>query len=138
MDLRHEKPQSRMYFSPNELSNDQLQEVKEESRSWLYKELEEHLEEYFNNNPEINSIEAIPKEIKMEFFEHHSRVEINYLRKVLKDEFGFEMKDNGRYTAVFGQNGVGENKKTGTPFVIPREYFIQDENSIENDDDLPF
>ena len=127
--LTHDEPKSRMYFDPEELSNHQLNIVKDESRSWLYKELCEEFTEYFSNNSD-QEIRAIPKDLKKEFFDTNSKVEISYIRRVLKEEFEFELAPNGRYQPF----GLGD--KTGTPFIIPRDRFVEEES--KPDDDLPF
>ena len=121
-----------MVFTKEEIMTDSLTSVKEESRSGLYKELELLIEDYFNNH-NINSFEAIPKDIKEKWFLHNHNFSINYIRKVLKDEMKLKTSKIKKYYP-FDEVQL-DNYKTGTPFIFNRNTQI-----IENelDDEIPF
>jgi len=135
-DYLHEKPATRMHFTVDEISNNQLRIVKKESHTWLFKELEEHFTDYFYNNS--GNIVATPKEIKGKYYDKNNQVQIAFIRKVLKEEFGLESEKPQKYFPTFS-NGEGMPEKAmGRPFIIPRERYMDSENVTEKSDDLPF
>jgi hypothetical protein len=87
---------SRMVLTESEIRNSALLEVKEESRSWLHKELEIHIEDYFNAVGD-NSFMATPTEIKAKWYSHNNQVSIPYIKKVLMEEMGLKPKEKMRY-----------------------------------------
>lgn len=142
--LSHEIPAvdfaiSRNGFLPEELENEGLKSVKEESKSWLYKELYEYLREYFLSNADRNYIELTPTDIKMKWYANNSRVEIGYIKHVLKTEFSLTPEQIKRYECVFG-NFLA--KKVGTPFKLSRKFFVHENINIpdeeNNDEKAPF
>jgi hypothetical protein len=132
---------SRNGFKPEELENEGLKNVKEESKSWLYKELYEYIREYFLDNPDRYEMEATPTDIKNRWYERNSRAEIGYIKHVLKNEYGLNPEPLKRYDCIYGNN---ISKKVGTPYSFKRENFIkesEDVNSVNNeftDENAPF
>ncbi len=116
----YQNPVTRMHFPIDVLANDQLRTVKEESYTWLYKDLGEHFEEYFYNNP--GDITVTPKDIKMEYYNNDNRVPISWIRKILKEDYKLKPCKAMRYQPSFGSTGL--NKVLGKPFIIPRNSFI--------------
>ncbi len=116
-------------FTPSELNNESLKIVKHESKSSLYKELNELFQEYFLNScPECEVIYATPSDIKEMWFKQNTRIEIQYIRYVLKREFYFITEKLIRYWPLGNQSY--NQKRIGKPFVIPRSMFVQpDETS---------
>lgn len=130
-----DKSKSRMIFTMDEIKTEQLTDVKEESRSGLFKDLEILFEDLFANKS-ITSFKATPIDIKERFFSKDSRISINYIRKVLKEEMKLKVEKNQKYYP-FGE--VGINHKIGTPFLFVTK---NNENTQyvdnQNDNECPF
>jgi hypothetical protein len=130
--------QSRMVFTYEELENKSLEKVKKESRPTLYKEIREYICEEFANCSKAE-LYATPKDIKETYFYNNSKIEISYIRRVLKEEFNMKPEDNMRYYIL---NDIKD--KTGTPFRFDRKDFISDDSELESgkdqweDDNEPF
>ena len=125
---------SRMVFTLEELQNATLSKVKEESKSWLYKELNELLIDFFeNNNVTDEEIKVSPIDLKTKFFDKNNQVQLAYIKHVLADEFNFKkVKKVIRYSPFFD-----EQQKTGTPYIIPKNIFTNQE-PIKVSDEMPF
>lgn len=126
--LKTEK-KSRMWFSAEQIETHELNEIREYSKSWMFKELHEKFEDFFNNfdnNKEY--IEATPGDIKHRFFINNHKVEENYIRRVLKQEYKLETESLKKYKAM----GDGEYK-TGRPYKIYRNIFVNDNNFVTCD-----
>jgi hypothetical protein len=123
----------RMVFTAEELQNEQLQAVVEESRSGLYKEICELTRAHFENAAVSGDFHATAKDIKVKWFLHDSRIGIAYIRKVcaeeLKLEYGCEQGKTMRYYAF----GSGDNL-VGRPFVFPLNKFYPEGLTQESQD----
>ncbi|RED48795.1 primase-helicase family protein [Seonamhaeicola aphaedonensis] len=120
---------SRQLFTKDELQNDFLSKVKDESKSRLYHELYEIFANEFNTNSK-NRLHVLYtlKEIKEAWFNNNPKVDSTEIRKVLTDEFGF---NNHKNTIRYGL----QNQKIGKPYIIERSFF---ENDIINiNENLP-
>lgn len=124
---------SRALFTPEEISNENLIEVKEESKSWLYEELLGEIENFFNENEHVEGFYASYKDIKTKFFANNNKVDLRYLRKVLVDEMNLLQEKMTRYDPFIDINAM-QNSKPGTPFLFLREKFTEEKNSEK----LPF
>jgi len=130
---------SRMVFSPEEIKNDYLDHVKDESHTWLYKELHAIFEDVFNNNFSGPVMKATPKEIKESYFNFNSQVTSSFIKDVLIEEFKFIKTDkNVSYKSL-----SAEGFKSGQPFFIQRNVILEGkkvenmdfyENEINNDE----
>jgi len=116
-------------FTPDELENDQLTQVKRESKSWLYKEIVELVCQFFLDNQGMTEFDAVPRDLKLKFFNANNRVEIAYIRSVLKNEFNMQPEKNQRYVPF----GIGFETSTGTPYRFYRRDFVteQTDNELE-------
>lgn len=108
------------------MANEALDAIKQESRSQMYKELELEIEDFFNQNPEINSFMASAKDIKNAWFKSNNQITAVYIRKVLKDEAGLIMKTgpDGRsikYSFAFGDKSIPALRLSGMPFEFLRQ-----------------
>lgn len=117
---------SRMVFTQDEIQTENLEIVKQESKSGLLKELEILIEDYFNNSTQTK-FHATAKDVKERWFIHNNNFSMAYIRKVLKDEMKLEVLQNQRYFS-FEENI--SSKKIGTPFIFYRKLEI-----IENEED---
>lgn len=129
---------SRQVFTVEQLSNETLTKVKEESKSWLYKELKEMFKEFFYENQSLEKrMFASPIDIKNKFFKHNNQVQLSYIKNVLRDEFEFDKTPKVvRYSPFFT-----DNSKAGTPYLINKNLFIDDAIEIEDvveEEELPF
>jgi len=123
---------SRMVFTPEELQNDSLKNVKNESHTWLYKELLAIFEDQFNNYFIGELMKATPKEIRDSFFTHNSSVSSSFIRDVLVDEFKFiKPTKNEAYKSL--NNDV---YKTGQPFYIPKSEIFVIKSDLQNDEKI--
>lgn len=121
---------SRMVFTPEELTNDSLKSVKNESHTWLYKELYAIFEDQFNNYFIGELMKSTAKEIKDTFFAHNSNVSSSFVRDVMTDEFKFvRASKNESYKSI--NNDV---YKTGQPFYILKSEICVIKSDIENDE----
>lgn len=115
-------------FTPDELENDSLQNVKETSRPQLYHEMVELFTDYFSNTFEdgkpVEECYCIPDDILKKWFLNDRNVSRNYIKKILKEEFGLENSGESIYYRPF--NGDGLVPKNGRPFKIIRSRFITD------------
>lgn len=126
---------SRMVFTLDELQNETLSKVKEESKSWLYKEITELMVEFFENNPIVDTeIKITPIDLKNRFFNKNNQVQLSYIKHVLSDEFNFKKSPKViRYSPFFA-----DEQKTGTPYIIPKTFFTKEIQQIELTDEMPF
>lgn len=141
---------TRMVFTAEEIGTKELLTIKDESKSWLRKELEMFLEDYFNNNCEKPFFEATPKDIKEKWFMSNNQVTMSYIRKVLKYEMKLNSEEPKRYNPF---DGV-ENQLSlplGRPYIFNNPSWTSKGDSPanvsggrwwdsgdKNSDDLPF
>jgi len=121
---------SRMVFTADELLNDSLKSVKNESHTWLYKELVAIFEDQFNNYFVGEIMKATPKEIKDTFFHNNSNVSSSFIRDVLVDEFKFQKaQKNESYKSL-----NNDMYKTGQPFYVNKSEFCVIKSDLINDE----
>lgn len=110
-------------FTPGELINTSLIEVKRESKSWLYKEMFIHIEDLFLNELKAyDEFYADAKNIRDRWFSKDNRAEAAYIRRVLKDEFRLEPSDGTKYFSPF----VNDPPKSGRPYTFTRGMFTDE------------
>ncbi len=108
---------SRSAFKPEELANENLQAVVEESRSGLYKDLKAYITDFFDNN-DVDEFLAAAVDIKKEWYNNNHRIDLNYIRRVIKTEFEIEPEVNQRYIPF-----ADAYSKVGTPFKFLRSNY---------------
>jgi hypothetical protein len=162
-DLEHEVPaflyfithrklstekQSRMWFSAIDIGTEALQAVRYQSKSWLYKELDELISLYFLKNEKLTEFKADPTDIKTKWLERNQRAEISYIRKVVKTEYKFDAV----MCRYFPFEDPSIEQKIGRAFTFNRIDFVlhelpKKEKPIDSEpitineeinDDLPF
>lgn len=114
---------SRMVFTKDEIQTSALLDVKNESKSWLHKELEIRFEDFFNENRNTELF-ITPTDIKLAWYAHNSQVSIPYIKKVLMEEMNLKPLDKQRY---YPWAEVSYDKtKVARPFKIdrPNDEFI--------------
>lgn len=125
---------SRMVLTAEEIYNNELATVKQESQSSLYKELTILLEDHFQQNPTATQCHCNGKEIKDRWFHNNHSVSASYICKVIKQEFKIESKQY-RYSPFNGDPMV---KKNSYAFCFERSSFIKSEEPNYIDDEIPF
>jgi len=141
---------SRQLLSQDIIKTDALLTIKEESRSWLYKEIEILITDYFNNNPTIKEFKASASDIKEEWFRNNNQVTMGFIRKVLSDEAEYKQLHSPSGGVIkyfrFGRDTepatTSRDYKTGTPY----QFIRQNEVEVDvvapapnfNQEDLPF
>jgi len=135
---------SRMILTDQQIKTEALAIVKEESMSWLYKEIEILINDFFDNNPTIKSFLASSKDIKEEWFPHNNQVNIGFIKKVLSDEAGLKMKCSHTGKSIkyyrFGRDkegSISKDYKTGTPYEFVRQDEVEHEEEII-EKEMPF
>jgi len=118
---------SRMVLTPEQIHNEHLTAVINESRSGLYKELEILIDEFFQENANCDYFEANLSDIITQWFMNDKNISRSYLRRVLQDEMKLEPSEVKRYR-IFnnGAEGVG------------RVYRFDRQEVNENIDEIPF
>jgi hypothetical protein len=131
----------RMVFTAEELKNEQLQAVVEESRSSLYKEISEQAMAHFENEPSKSEFYATAKDIKVKWFLHDSRIGLAYIRKVCIEELKLDYACENGKTMRYYPFGAGDNM-VGRPFLFTQERFFPAGLSVKSQefsyDDDPF
>ena len=111
---------SRSGFTPEELYNECLQAVVDESKSGLAKDLKIQITEYFDNNDQEVFL-ASSTDIKNRFFSTVNQYSLHYIRTVLKNEFGMSpKKDSIRYKPFDEMLST----RTGRPYKFSRGDFV--------------
>jgi hypothetical protein len=113
----------RMVFTADELKNEQLEAVVEESRSGLYKEISEHARAFFENEFVSSEFYATAKDIKNRWFPNDSRIGLAYIRKVCVEELKLDYDcENGKTTRYYAFGGG--DSMVGRPFVFKLSKFF--------------
>jgi hypothetical protein len=133
-------------FTPQELANDSLSQVKRESKSGLYKDLMELIIDEMNNHvksPRRSTdseliMQMAPIDIKERWFRTNSRIDIQYIRHVLKNEFKLTPAENAvRYTPFADINII--STKVGRPYTFSsNDYLTCYLNEEPEIDETPF
>jgi hypothetical protein len=116
-------------FTPEEISNQSLDNVKRESKTGLFKDLNELFKEHFNNNETLNELYCSPIDIKDKWFNHDNSISRNYIISVMKNEFKLVPSDKIVRYNPFETPDYTYPSKTGKPYCIKRNYFFVDEES---------
>ena len=128
-------------FTPAELANDSLLKVKKESKSSLFKELHELISEHLlNDGNQLTEFKATPTDIKAKWFEHNSRIDIQYIIHVLKNEMGLMPAEKSERYLPFGieRSFAGASSRVGKPYLFKRglEDEIVEENKQKPKEDI--
>lgn len=127
----------RLCFTPDEIRTENLDNVKSESRTGLYKELFINFTDYFNKEEKSNTLSFTLTDIKERWFLHDGKISKSYIRKCMLDEFKVPLEVNVRKQS-FNQ-GI---PVPGNFYTVLREWFtdIKTEDISDNkkDPDIPF
>jgi len=104
-------------FTPAELENDSLKKVKDESKTWIVKELNEYVSDFFLNEGQLmTEFYATAKDIKERWFDKNHRAEIGYIIYCLKNYLDLQPSQKPKRYAPFGI----DTTKVGRPFCFKR------------------
>jgi hypothetical protein len=121
-------------FTVEELRNEFLDAVKEESKYETGKELKIMITEYFDEHEDLKYFYASAKNLKEKFFYSDNRTGRAWLLRVLRDDFGMEKAEGLQRYTPFEDNTI--QCKPGRPYIFKREDFTTDK--ITKDEDVPF
>lgn len=134
---------SRMVLTPEQIKNEWLDNVVQESKSGLFHEICELFTDLFSNYTDKNEVfyfSAI--DVKKRFFEKDPRIGTSYIRRVLEQEFELEKLSLQRYKLL-----DTTDEKVGVPFFFVKKQFTADakftgekspELSVNEEDAMPF
>lgn len=127
---------SRMIFTPEEINNSVLEEVKKESKPTLFKEIMINVIEYFDAN-EVEEIHMILDDIKKLWFHNKHDYSKNYIKKILVDHFHMPIVPENRYYVPI-EGVFDRRKKKGRYYTFSREMFDNIEwNKYSDEVDKP-
>ncbi len=106
---------SRMVFTKEELETTELLEVKKHSENWLLKDLQIHIEEYFDKTG-FTSFYATVGDIKSKWFHGDRMASLNYIRQILKDDMKLFPEKVIKYTPFLECEGDFVREFTGRPY----------------------
>ena len=107
----------RLVFTKEETETAHLTAIKEESKSWMRKELEMHVQDFFDNSS-ADEFFAAAIDIKHKWFPRDNQVKASYISKVLRQEMKMQVEKNQRYYP-FGIVDMG-SERVSTPFRFVR------------------
>lgn len=107
----------RLVFKMEEIATEELKNVKDESKTWLHKELEVQIKDWFDNNDE-DSFHATAIDIKKQWFDRDNTVKAYYIGSVIREEMDMRPLKNQRYYP-FNNTDLGK-ERIGTPFLFRR------------------
>jgi hypothetical protein len=112
-----------MWFEPKAIETEALETIRYQSKSWLFRELDELVNLYFLKNDTLPEFNADPSDVKQKWFLINSRVEMNYIRKVLKNE----LKLDSSLKRYIPFNDPSFEQKVGRCFTFKRSDFVKQE-----------
>jgi hypothetical protein len=128
---------SRMLFTKKEIETDELQAIKDESKSTLYKDLSMMFAEHFMDTG-YKSILVSPKDVKERFFPFNQSIGWSYIKKVMQEEFEFAKLDAQRYYPFCPPDytpSIGESStltRVSTPYIVNAQRFLVVVKKLEN------
>jgi hypothetical protein len=113
-------------FTADELRNEFLDAVKEESKHEIGKDLKILITELFDNN-EIDEFYASTTDIKKKFFAYDNRTGISWLLRVLKEDFAMKPEKLQRYQPF---EDKAATSWVGRPYLFKREDFTKEKPHV--------
>lgn len=116
---------SRQVFESEELLTEALVKVKKESLPGLHKDIVTLLEDHSMNNTDFEVFEFTAKDIKNKFFNSNTKVDINYINRMLRDSIKLNRNKMKRYHPLICKNTSHQTKVNGRPYVYKNKYYGQ-------------
>lgn len=123
-------------FTPQELDNESLKAVKDESKTEIARDFRIMIEDLFLNELKAyDEFYADAKAIKDRYYAKDPRNGYDWIQKILKKDFGLNPTEKSIYFKPF----VTEPGKTGRPFTFKRSDFVTSEpEQTEYQETIPF
>jgi hypothetical protein len=118
---------SRMVFTEDEIQTTALDIIKKESKTGLVKELEMHIEDYFNNS-DFETFEATAKDIKERWFDKDNQTKMSYIFKTLTQQMNLKPQNNKWFIPFNTENPM--DKKKGIAFLFERSKYCNIDNQV--------
>lgn len=109
---------NRLVLTKEQTHTNHLTVIKNESKTWLHKELEMNIQDFFDNNEGVDSFLAGSLDIKNEWFSRDNNVKASYISKVIRQELKIAVQKQQRYYP-FGREEIGK-ERVSTPFLFTR------------------
>ena len=117
-------------FTPDELDNESLKAVKDESKTEIARDFRIMIEDLFLNELKAyDEFYADAKAIKDRYYAKDPRNGYDWIQKILKKDFGLSPAEKSIYFKPF----VNDNGKTGRPFTFKRSDFVISEPEQDED-----
>lgn len=131
---------SRQVFTGEEIGTEALEQVKEESKDWLHKEIDILMDDFMENNAGMDILYFTAVDLKTNWFDKLSNVSRGYILKVLRTSMKLTTTEKSlRYTPMFNYTGAS---KAGKPFTVKNKYFKNQVSALseplEDEDGIPF
>jgi len=123
---------TRMVFTPEQISNKELEAIKKNSRSGLHKELHIMIKQFFFNNKNVTEFQASATDIKRQWFESNNSISAHYISRVIKDEMN---EDNEGVTRYHPFNHVNGSTISGRPFTFKCNNYLNETEMKQLDND---
>lgn len=117
---------SRQGLSEIDINTEALKMVKEESKSGLQKDLEIFFEELCEANTDMYEFRFSATDIKHKLFLHNHQIQVNYIRRVLKEDMEIEISNIACRYKILDSSSVDGN---GRPFIIKNNLYENIESS---------
>lgn len=127
-----DRTKSRMVFTYEQLKTDALTLVKRESLPALHKDIAILLDEHCLNNDRIENIYFTATGVKKLWFNFNSKIEINYINRILKTSMKLKKISKVERRVPFQTNSTIDPPLSGRYFVFNNKYYKDDTNSPEN------
>lgn len=115
---------SRMVFTPEALNTKALETVKKESKTYLYKDLEILIDDWFMQHPNVKKLKFSLSDIKDKWFSHNHKIDRPFLKQVLRDEFKKSPEPMQRFVPFnTGKPSISSGKRPGRPYVFKNPYY---------------
>lgn len=125
--------QHRQWFLPSDIETDALKNIIENSHSGLYHNLKIIINQFFLDNEIIKSFYATPKDLKEKWFISDKDISLNYITRVLKNEFKFEALKVIKYNKFEDVDDYTTKNNTGQAYLFVRSEFVLIEADKSND-----
>jgi len=140
---------SRMVFSPEDIRNNELIDVMDESKSSLCKDIEIRMEEFMLEDADLKEVHATVTDINNAWYQNNNTITLNYIRKVLKEEMELEPTEPTYYEKhLLGRTGslssTPYQTSTGRYYTFKRSRFCVGQNRgaepiiMDDDEEVPF
>jgi hypothetical protein len=114
---------SRMVFTEEEIRTEQLDRVKESSKTALYSDIKQRAEDFLADHPDFECLDFSITDMKDFWYKHNSRYDSKYIKKTLEEEMNLRKSEKRqRYRSMINEGSTAKDK-TGFFYTITRDQF---------------